>query len=196
MIWPSLDCEMMEELTQEQGRLSLQTRLDATKSQDERNRLGQFATPTSLARDILRFGVALLGEKKPIRFLDPALGTGSFFSALLNTVAESHIEVAKGFELDTHYGEPAREFWRDTRLNLDLLDFTQTASPREEADRFNLVICNPPYVRHHHLMNEKPDSKLWPKPLAVSISLALRACTATFSVFHIPGCSGVELPGG
>jgi hypothetical protein len=140
-------------LAREQERLSLQTRLDAAKSQAERNRLGQFATPTSLASDILRFGVALLGEKKSIRFLDPALGTGSFFSALLNTIPGSHIEAAKGFELDTHYGEPARELWRDTRLDLDLLDFTQAAPPREEADRFNLVICNPPYVRHHHLEN-------------------------------------------
>lgn len=168
---------MIEDLTQEQGRLSLQTRLDAMKSQAERNRLGRFATPTSLARDILRFGVALLGEKKPIRFLDPALGTGSFFSALLNTVAESHIEVAKGFELDTHYGEPAREFWRDTRLNLDLLDFTQASPPREEAERFNLLICNPPYVRHHHLVNgEKPR---------------LQAVARTACGVHIAGLAGL-----
>lgn len=144
---------MIEELAQEQERVSLQIRLDTLKSQAERNRLGQFATPTSLARDIMRFGVALLGEKKSIRFLDPALGTGSFFSALLNTVPESCIDAAKGFELDTHYGEPAREFWRDTCLDLELLDFTQVVPPRKESDRFNLLICNPPYVRHHHLVN-------------------------------------------
>ena len=121
MTWLSSVCEMMEEQALEQERLSLQIRLDALKSQAERNRLGQFATPTLLARDLLRFGVTLLGEKKSIRFLDPAFGTGSFFSALLNTVPRSHIEVAKGFELDTHYGGPAREFWRDTLLVFALL---------------------------------------------------------------------------
>ncbi|MGE0825615.1 MAG: SAM-dependent DNA methyltransferase [Candidatus Binatia bacterium] len=143
----------MEELALEQERLSLQIRLDALKSQAERNRLGQFATPTSLAHDILRFGVALLDEKKSIRFLDPAIGTGSFFSALLHTVPGRRVDTAKGFELDTHYGGPAREFWRDTLLDLELVDFTQAEPPRKEADRFNLLICNPPYVRHHHIVN-------------------------------------------
>lgn len=143
----------MEELALEQEWLSLQIRLDALKSQAERNRLGQFATPTSLAHDILRFGVALLSEKKSIRFLDPAIGTGSFFLALLYTVPGSRIDAAKGFELDPHYGEPAREFWRDTLLDLELVDFTQADPPRKEADRFNLLICNPPYVRHHHIVN-------------------------------------------
>lgn len=153
MIWPSSVCEVKEELVQEQERLSLQTRLDAQKSQVERNRLGQFATPTSLAHDILRVGVALLGEENPIRFLDPAIGTGSFFSALLHVVPASRISVAKGFELDVHYGDPARQLWRDTPLDLELADFTQMKPPREEADRFNLLICNPPYVRHHHIAN-------------------------------------------
>jgi hypothetical protein len=37
----------------ETKRLALQAALDGQKSQEERNRLGQFATPTALARDIL-----------------------------------------------------------------------------------------------------------------------------------------------
>jgi hypothetical protein len=37
-------------------------------------------------------------------------------------------------------------------LKLHLADFTKTAPPADE-DRFNLLICNPPYVRHHHLKN-------------------------------------------
>jgi len=113
----------------EQTRLSLQTQLDAKKTPSERNRLGQFATPTALARDILRFGVTLLGENQPIRFLDPAIGTGSFFSALIHTVPAERIEAAKGFEVDAHYGEPAREFWRQTILDLELADFTQAPPP-------------------------------------------------------------------
>ncbi len=34
-------------------RLNVQAQLDSAKTQDERNRLGQFATPTALAIDIL-----------------------------------------------------------------------------------------------------------------------------------------------
>ncbi len=133
----------------------MQTRLDAAKTQAERNRLGQFATPTALAQDILRFGMTLLEEDKPIRFIDPAIGTGSFFAALLNTVPTKRIEVAKGFELDTHYGAPARELWQGAPLDLELGDFTRATPPAKEGDRFNLVICNPPYVRHHHIKNDE-----------------------------------------
>ena len=38
----------------EEQRLALQRELDAGKEQAERNRMGQFATPTGLAVDILR----------------------------------------------------------------------------------------------------------------------------------------------
>ncbi len=137
----------------EQERLVLQARLDAGKTQAERNRSGQFSTPTNLARDILQFGVGLLQKEIPIRFLDPGIGTGSFFSALLHTVPVERIEAAKGYELDPHYGEPSRELWRGSRLDLELSNFTTANPPAEETERYNLVICNPPYVRHHHIIN-------------------------------------------
>lgn len=143
----------MQELKQEQTRRSLQVRLDAEKTQTERNQKGQFATPSTLAQDILRFGVTLLGNKRPIRFLDPAIGTGSFFSSLLHAVSTGRIEAAKGYDLDAHYGIPASELWQETMLDLELGDFTRVVSPTSEADRFNLLICNPPYVRHHHIVN-------------------------------------------
>jgi type I restriction-modification system DNA methylase subunit len=51
------------------------------KSAAERNKWGQFATPPKLAQSIARYALAVM-QGKPIRFLDPAIGTGSFFSAL------------------------------------------------------------------------------------------------------------------
>ncbi|WP_308516151.1 Eco57I restriction-modification methylase domain-containing protein [Sphingomonas flavescens] len=127
-------------------RLSLQSELDGRKTQAERNKLGQFATPTDLAGHILKYGVGLLGDA-PIHFLDPAIGTGSFYSALRRTVPADRIKEAVGYEIDPHYGEPAVALWQDSGLDLRLTDFT-TAAPEPN---FNLVICNPPYVRHHHL---------------------------------------------
>lgn len=131
---------------QELNRLALQSDLDALKTQAERNRLGQFATPTELAGHVLKFGVSLLGDA-PIRFIDPAIGTGSFFSALRRTVPEDRIERAIGYEIDPHYGEPAAELWKNSGLELRLADFT-TATAEHTS---NLLICNPPYVRHHHI---------------------------------------------
>lgn len=135
---------------QEQGRLALQAQLDAAKSQAERNRLGQFATPTALARDILAHAKSLLPEGE-VRFLDPAIGTGSFYSALLNTFPAERIAEAQGFEIDSHYGAPAARLWGGSGLSLMLEDFTR----QQPSPRFNLLICNPPYVRHHHLGSEE-----------------------------------------
>ncbi|MGH6803626.1 MAG: hypothetical protein ACREC3_09705, partial [Methyloceanibacter sp.] len=86
----------------EQQRLALQASLDGQKSPAERNRLGQFATPTALAEDILRYAVSLLPSGATVRFLDPAIGTGSFYSALLKVFPKKHIAEALGFELDPH----------------------------------------------------------------------------------------------
>ncbi len=133
--------------------MALQAHWEAGRTQAERNRLGQFATPLALACDIVQFGVSHMEPDRPIRFLDPAFGTGSFFSALLQSAPLDNLEVAKGFELDAYYGEPARDLWQNTPLDLELADFTRVKVPVEEQNRFNLLICNPPYVRHHHITN-------------------------------------------
>jgi hypothetical protein len=133
--------------SQEERRLALQAALDERKTAVERNRLGQFATPTALAQELLRHALALLPAGEAVRFLDPALGTGAFYSALRAVCPPSQVQEAAGFEIDPHYGQPAAELWRDTGLTLALADFTRAAP----APRFNVLICNPPYVRHHHL---------------------------------------------
>ena len=135
----------------EARRVALQAELDAMKSAVERNQLGQFATPTQLARDVLAYGVSLLAPTAPIRFLDPAIGTGSFYSALLATCETRSMTSAIGFEIDEHYGAPSQALWNGTSLKIILADFTQKMPPVDENQRATLLICNPPYVRHHHL---------------------------------------------
>lgn len=134
----------------EQHRVEVQVSLDASKSQAERNRLGQFATPFPLALEIVSYADKLLSSDHKVRFFDPGFGTGAFYSALLQTFPLGSIAAATGFEVDAHYGNPALQLWGDTGLNLYLLDFTKAIPPKEG---FNLVICNPPYVRHHHIQN-------------------------------------------
>lgn len=70
----------------ETQRLELQALLDGKKTSAARNKLGQFATPTTLARDVLGYGLALLPKDQPVSFFDPAIGTGSFYSALRLTL--------------------------------------------------------------------------------------------------------------
>lgn len=130
-------------------RLALQAQLDSEKNAPDRNRLGQYATPSALANDILKHGLSLLGDDENIRFLDPAIGTGSFYSALRKVAPANRIASAIGYEIDEHYALPAKKLWARHKLEIKVSDFTK-ASPNC-ADLANLVICNPPYVRHHHI---------------------------------------------
>jgi len=144
---------MKDILAIEDRRLVLQTALDAAKTQAERNKMGQFATPTGLASDLLAFARHVLPPFASIRFLDPAMGTGAFYAALLREFREGQaerIETACGFEVDPHYALPTRSFWNDKILQIMAQDFTTSRPPSEDC-AFNLIICNPPYVRHHHL---------------------------------------------
>lgn len=133
---------------QEARRLVMQAKLDAAKHQAERNRLGQFATPTELAMEMLRYAKVELGDA-PVHFIDPAIGTGSFYSALLRVFPQGRVQGAVGYEIDPHYGRPAHHLWDGTDLDLRLEDFTLAAP--SDGQKFNLLICNPPYVRHHHI---------------------------------------------
>lgn len=136
----------------ERDRVAAQARLDAEKTQAERNRLGQFATPAPLAHDILEYAATLFPPSEGIHFLDPAIGTGSFYSALRAVFPAGRVAEAIGFEIDPQYAAAAN-IWKNFGLKVKLLDFTQ-AKP---SARFNLVICNPPYVRHHHLESDEKN---------------------------------------
>ncbi len=135
----------------EQARFELQKRVYAAKAGADRNRLGQFATPPQLAFDMVAYAVSLLSPYANLRFLEPGFGTGPFYSALLNQVSASRIEFAAGYEIDSHYAAPAKQLWAETGLHLNVADFTKAQPPQSEAEKYNLVVCNPPYVRHHHL---------------------------------------------
>lgn len=143
--------------TLEQKRLDLLARLDNERSQAERNRMGQFGTPSALAGEVMRTALAMLPDGQRVRFLEPGFGTGAFYSALLQQVPSKRIETAEGFEIDPHYGDEAARLWGGTPLTLRQCDFLTTPPPFER-ERFNLLISNPPYIRHHHIEAErKPE---------------------------------------
>jgi adenine-specific DNA-methyltransferase len=144
-------------LERESVRLSHQKRLDLLKTPLERNKLGQFATPPALALDIATF---VRKELKriggPFRFLDPAIGTGSFFAAFLQAFPESQTDYACGIELDKAFADTAEQLWRPQGLHVVSGDFTRQQIP-EDSDKFNVILTNPPYVRHHHLRTEDKE---------------------------------------
>jgi adenine-specific DNA-methyltransferase len=137
----------------EERRRREQARLDGLKTAPERNKWGQFATPPELALSIARYAHKLMGES-PVRFLDPAIGTGSFYAALAQAFPAESIAAAAGVELDPLFAEAAASLWAARGLKVVRGDFTRQ---RPSAERFNLVLTNPPYVRHHHLSASEKD---------------------------------------
>lgn len=130
----------------ELARLRLQARLDAGRTRELRNQLGQYATPPALAADVARLVRDLTPPDGPVRFLEPAMGTGSLCSALLEVLPEGTHGV--GYELDALLASSARTLWEGAALEVRTGDFTELESP----ESFDLLVSNPPYVRHHHLV--------------------------------------------
>ncbi|MBL8963701.1 MAG: SAM-dependent DNA methyltransferase [Phycisphaerae bacterium] len=142
----------------EAQRQATQAAIDATKSAAERNRLGQFATPNALAIDIARYVGSLIGtRKRGIRFADPSIGSGSFFSAALAVYGPKRLESAVGVELDSAFAEAARDLWADAGLEVVRGDFTRVVANGSCPPAPNLILANPPYVRHHHMDREDKE---------------------------------------
>jgi adenine-specific DNA-methyltransferase len=136
----------------EAKRLAQQIALDECLSSGRRNEMGQFATPPVLANDIAK-AVAKLWSDEQIRFLEPALGTGAFYSALLRNFPHDKIVSAAGVERDHQHASVARQLWSETGLQVRTADFMLLEHPGDNLP--NLILTNPPYVRHHHLTSSE-----------------------------------------
>lgn len=139
----------------ESRRIAVQIQIDSEKSAIERNRLGQFATPRALALDMARYVNSIVGHAEGgIRFADPSIGSGSFYSAALSVFGSRRMRSAVGIEIDTAFADAARSLWAGTGLEVVQGDFTQVLASGAGPIAPNLVLANPPYVRHHHLSKD------------------------------------------
>lgn len=134
-------------------RLHLLNQLDSAKTRPARNQLGQFATPPRVADEMMRHALSYV-QKQAIRYLEPGFGTGAFFNRLIEAMEDkadgSRILEARGYEIDPHYAAPVARLYSETVLDLRVTDFTEA-----KPEPFDVILCNPPYVRHHHLPSEK-----------------------------------------
>jgi hypothetical protein len=144
-----------EHQTREASRADAQSAADSAKSSQDRNRLGQFSTPFPVACQMVGRALRELPSDMPVRFLEPALGSGVFFSALLRQAPATRFASATGCEIDSAYGDIAQAVWGSLGLRVFPCDFVSFASEAENAGQFSLLCTNPPYVRHHHLSAER-----------------------------------------
>ena len=143
------DLDSLEKL-----RNKIQFEIDSEIDIETRRRFGQFSTPFPLAQEMMDFGLSLL-KNKEIYFLEPAIGTGSFFSALLSESSgkEFSLERATGIEIDKNYLQAAQQLWKENNITL----YNQDFSSMNPEGSYNYLVTNPPYVRHHYI--DQPQKK-------------------------------------
>lgn len=131
-----------------------QEKFDNSNEIDQRRKLGQFTTPLDLAKDIISYGLQLL-EDTEINFLEPCIGSGAFYSALLHSIENKFfLKSATGIEIDSNLFRIAKDIWEDFDINILNQDFVLS----DPDKKYNFVITNPPYIRHHHIA---PDKKYY-----------------------------------
>ncbi|MDT8390005.1 MAG: XamI family restriction endonuclease [Lentisphaeria bacterium] len=135
----------------EELRLEAQLTIDDSRKQIDRNRMGQFSTPFRLACEMLLDAKSMIEPGNSISFLEPALGSGVFFSALDALEEKSAIKLATGVEVDAEYAAVASKFWGAPPFEVRVCDFLDFAISEKNSESYNLLTTNPPYVRHHHL---------------------------------------------
>ena len=152
----------------ESFRFSRQQQIDSSKNIENRRKLGQFSTPFTLAKEIAQFGISLFSDEK-INFLEPAFGTGVFYSALSEMVDDIQHFSASGFEIDRDYYNVATETWKNNNIEIFNADFLNSEVPSE---KYNFVLTNPPYVRHQLIPKEQKSflKKLVKKEQGIDIS--------------------------
>lgn len=146
-----------------------QLKVDSLKDIEDRRKLGQFSTPYELALEIANYGLKLQKEEQ-ISFLEPAFGTGVFYSALSEITRNLNIAISgTGYEIDKDYYDVAEKIWSEKKITLYNEDFLSINDPQK---KFNLLLTNPPYVRHHYIDKNSKESlkKEVKKELEIGIS--------------------------
>ena len=117
---------------------------------------GQFWTPDWIAEPMTEY---VLADKGGLLF-DPAVGTGAFFRAAKVVAAEKGLAIRfAGMEIDpTVLCQPPE----DDIFSVRIADFVL----QPPQAKFQAIVANPPYIRHHRL---DPEKKTRLKQLAVQI---------------------------
>ena len=125
----------------------------AEKSRSERRLTGHFLTPPELAMEIAECALNFFPKDSgEIHFGDPAIGTGTFFSALRQVLLPStRVATCMGVEINGALAAKTNQLWGRYGLEVIHGDFLSLDLPSNR----NLVMSNPPYVRHQLLSSTR-----------------------------------------
>lgn len=138
---------------------------------------GQFLTPPFVAE----FMASWVNKGKPCKVLDPAVGSGIFLEKIIET--SSQFTELWGFDIDPLLLNACQLRLRLKGVNRDLLHLTKQDFIRINSlfpQRFDGIICNPPYLNFH---NFERDTLV--KTIEERIGTKLSRLTNIYTLFFI-----------
>jgi len=136
---------------------------------EHRKKFAQFFTPYPIANLMAKW---LLGNKDLKKILEPAFGLGIFSRALLNHKSDV---IIKGFEIDKNIYNKSKDLFSEHKnVSIQLQDYMYN----DWENKYDGVICNPPYFKFHDY-----DNKNILKEIEEKISCKLNGFTNLYTLF-------------
>jgi adenine-specific DNA-methyltransferase len=124
---------------------------EAAASRDDRYALGQYFTPSPIA-DFMSGLVSAFGAES---VLDPAIGAGALLSSLPTSTRIEGFDISPICVALASAGLAARGFRKANVSKADFLSGPALFASQSADKKFDAVICNPPYMRHHLLHKDE-----------------------------------------
>jgi adenine-specific DNA-methyltransferase len=145
--------------------------LEGLKGREERYRLGQFFTPQAIAE----YMAAAALEVAPATVLDPGVGGG----VLLRALAGGDRRLF-GLDVDPDAVELASESLPNAEIVVG--DFLAASAWPLSEQTFDVVIANPPYIRHHNL---SADHKALAQHYAARLGRKVSSLSGSYVYFFL-----------
>lgn len=130
---------------------------DCMKAIDPKHRkeFGQYATPYNIAQFMVNIATY---KKEALSVLDPSVGCGIFLDLILELLLKSPDDKANkitGFDIDNQMVNITK--MRLTKKNISKCSLSlhnEDFLLSEISQKFNIVVCNPPYVKSNRIKNK------------------------------------------
>ncbi len=131
-----------------------------------RKNYGQFFTPFTIANFMTYW---ILSPKKDMQILDPGIGTGIFERSIFKKYKNSGTQI-DAYEIDKSILEITEKIKEEIHpLELRILNKDYLGSPWNR--KYDAIICNPPYYKHHFIDNKKRVFNEFEKAIDFKLSL-------------------------
>lgn len=119
-------------------------------SYEQRKKIGQFFTPFKIAEVMSEW---IISNEKCKKILDPAVGLGIFFRAIISKAGSENYEFI-GYDIDEKILDYARNICNDlpdAKIILKKMDYLFS----DWMNQYDGIICNPPYLKFHDYENKE-----------------------------------------